>query len=224
MLLTLPHSEVSRWPHAQRTWQETYQYKKILNYKKGQEITLFQEDVLLIQQGTVHISTCDDEGNSILLALASAQMPFGLPLTFVDPYVASALTNVSLIKFTVAEIDQYFDLSRLILRGLDQRLQQSEAIQSILGSRHIQERLYRFLLLLGKEIGEPVSGGMRLTARLTHQQLASTIGTTRVTVTRILGKLQENGTIRFDSGRHMVVAVPPPPSLRSVKSAVAFAH
>ncbi len=223
MLSTLPHSEVSRLHYAQRTWQEVYQQKKALNYQKGQEIILFEEDILLVKQGIVDISTCDDEGNSVLLALALANMPFGLPLTTVEPYVASALTNVSLIRFTVAEIDQYFDLNRLILRGLDQRLQQSEAIQSILGSRHIHERLYRFLLLLSREIGEPVAGGMRLSTRLTHQQLASTIGTTRVTVTRILGKLQSIGKIRFDGNRHMVVAVPPQQSLRPVKPAIALA-
>jgi CRP-like cAMP-binding protein len=224
MLLNLPRPEVFRFPCADRQLEELYQHKNFLNYQKGKEIPLFQKDVLLVQQGIVRISTLDDEGDSILLALASSSMPFGLPLTSVEPYIATALTNVSLLRFTAAEIDQYFDLNRLILRGLDQRLQQSEAIQSILGGRHIQERLYRFLLLLGKEIGEPVAGGMRITARLTHQQLASTIGTTRVTVTRVLGKLQGSGKIKFDNNRHMVVAAPQNNILHPVKSPVAMAN
>ncbi len=224
MLLNVPHPEVFRFPRADRQLEELYQHKKALNYPKGKEIPLFKQDILLVQQGIVYISTFDDEGNSMLLALASSSMPFGLPLTFVDPYIATALTNVSLLRFTASEIDQYFDLNRLILRGLDQRLQQSEAIQSVLGTRHIQERLYRFLLLLSREIGEPVADGMRITARLTHQQLASTIGTTRVTVTRILGKLQGNGKIKFDSNRHLVVAVPHHNVIHPVKSLVAIAN
>lgn len=224
MLLNLPRPEVFRFPGANRQLEELYQHKNCLNYHKGKEIPLFQQDILLVQQGIVRISTYDDEGDSILLALASSSMPFGLPLTSVDPYIATALTNVSLLRFTAAEIDQYFDLNRLILRGLDQRLQQSEEIQSILGSRHIQERLYRFLLLLSKEIGEPVADGMRLTARLTHQQLASTVGTTRVTVTRLLGKLQNSGKIKFDNNRHMVVAAPQRKVLHPVKSPVAMVN
>lgn len=223
MLLNLPRPEVFRFPDGDRQLEELYQRKNFLNYQKGKEIPLFQKDILLVQQGIVRISTLDDEGDSILLALASSSMPFGLSLTSVEPYIATALTNVSLLRFTAAEIDQYFDLNRLILRGLDQRLQQSEAIQSILGSRHIQERLYRFLLLLSKEIGEPVTGGTRITVRLTHQQLASTVGTTRVTVTRVLGKLQNSGKIRFDNNRYMVISAPPNKVLHSVKSPLAMA-
>jgi CRP-like cAMP-binding protein len=224
MLSTLPRPEVLRLPYADRTLEELYRQKNFLHYRRGKEIPLLKQDVLLVQQGIVQISTFDAEGNDILLALASPSMPFGLPLTFVDPYFATALTNVVLIRFTVAEIEQYFDLNRLILRGLDLRLQQSEAIQSILGSRHIQERLYRFLLLLSKEIGEPVADGIRLTARLTHQHLASTIGTTRVTVTRMLGKLQESGTIKFDSTRHMVVVASNHNFIHPVKSPAAIAN
>jgi CRP-like cAMP-binding protein len=41
--------------------------------------------------------------------------------------------------------------------------------------------------------------------RLTHQMLANAIGTTRVTITRLLGDLQSQGRISFDSDRHLVI-------------------
>jgi CRP-like cAMP-binding protein len=224
MLLTLPRSEVLRLPSADRTVEELYQQKNHLHYRRNQEIPLLQQDILIVQQGIVQISTFDADGNVVLLALASASMPFGLPLTFIDPYFATALTNVSLMRFTVAEIDQHVALNRLVLRGIDRRLQQSEAIQLILGNRHIQERLHQFLLLLSREIGEPVADGIRLTARLTHQHLASTIGTTRVTVTRTLSRMQDSGLIRFDKTRHMVVSMPFNKLICPVKSPVAIAN
>jgi CRP-like cAMP-binding protein len=60
-------------------------------------------------------------------------------------------------------------------------------------------------VLLGQEVGQPVPNGTRLNVRLTHQQLASTIGTTRVTVTRLLSQLQEAGLLKMDGSRHIVL-------------------
>jgi CRP-like cAMP-binding protein len=184
---------------------ELYRQKTVLIYHKGKSIPLLDRDIFFVQQGIVQLSSFDAEGNDILLGLVSASMPFGLPLTLVEPYHAIALSNVSLIRFSIAEIEQYVDLNRLVLRGLDMRLRQSEAIQYILCSRHIKEKLYRFLVLLCREVGEPVANGTRLKVRFTHQHLASTIGTTRVTITRMLQKFQQNGTISFDEKRHIVV-------------------
>jgi len=44
-----------------------------------------------------------------------------------------------------------------------------------------------------------------LNVRLTHQQIASTIGTTRVTVTRLLSQLQEAGWMKIDGSRHIIL-------------------
>jgi CRP-like cAMP-binding protein len=184
---------------------ELYRQKTVLIYHKGKSIPLLDRDIFFVQQGIVQLSSFDAEGNDILLGLVSSSMPFGLPLTLVEPYHAIALSNVSLIRFSIAEIEQYIDLNRLVLRGLDMRLRQSEAIQYILCSRHIKEKLYRFLVLLCREVGEPVANGTRLKVRFTHQHLASTIGTTRVTITRMLQKFQQDGTITLDEKRHIVV-------------------
>jgi CRP-like cAMP-binding protein len=191
--------------HANISLKDLYRQRVVLIYHKGKQVPLLDHDIYFVQQGIVQLSSFDAEGNKILLGLASASMPFGLPLTSVEGYHAVALSNVSLVRFAMSEVEQYFDLNRLILRGLDMRLQQSEAIQSILSSRHIREKLYRFLVLLSKEIGEPVSSGTRLKVKFTHQHLASTIGTTRVTVTRMLSKFCEEGILLLDERRHIIV-------------------
>jgi len=41
--------------------------------------------------------------------------------------------------------------------------------------------------------------------RMTHQNLANAIGTTRVTVTRLLSKLKGEGKISFDCDRHIIL-------------------
>jgi CRP-like cAMP-binding protein len=78
------------------------------------------------------------------------------------------------------------------------RLRQMEAILAIAGQRRVDDRLYQLLLLLQQEFGQPVVEGTRLNIRLTHQDIANAICTTRVTVTRMLGKLQQQGLIGRD--------------------------
>jgi CRP-like cAMP-binding protein len=205
MLQTLDHPSSNVMPRVTISLEEIYKQKTVLIYHKGKNISMIDRDIYFVQQGIVQLSSFDSEGNDILLGIISPSMPFGLPLTSINPYHAVALSNVSLVRFTIAEVEQYFDLSRLVMRGLDMRLRQSEAIQSILCSRHINEKLHRFLVLLCREVGEPVGSGVRLKVRFTHQHLASTIGTTRVTITRMLQKFQQDGTIALDEKRHIVM-------------------
>jgi len=76
---------------------------------------------------------------------------------------------------------------------------------AMVGCRRVEDRLRQLLLLLQMEVGQPVTGGTRLSVRLTHQHLASAIGTTRVTVTRLLGQLREEGRLLIDESRHIIL-------------------
>jgi CRP-like cAMP-binding protein len=76
---------------------------------------------------------------------------------------------------------------------------------AMVGCRRVEDRLRQLLLLLQMEVGQPVPEGTRLSVRLTHQHLASAIGTTRVTVTRLLGQLKEEGRLLIDENRHIIL-------------------
>jgi hypothetical protein len=66
---------------------------------------------------------------------------------------------------------------------------------SALGQRRTIERLLSFLTLLIEEYGKPCPQGYCLPYLLTHAQIGSAIGSTRVTVTRLMGKLRRQGLI-----------------------------
>ncbi|MGK7950151.1 MAG: Crp/Fnr family transcriptional regulator [Xenococcaceae cyanobacterium] len=72
---------------------------------------------------------------------------------------------------------------------------------SALGQRKTIDRLISFLTLLVEEYGKPADRGYYLPYMLTHAQIGSAIGSTRVTVTRLLGKLRKQGfiTIKDDN-------------------------
>ena len=67
---------------------------------------------------------------------------------------------------------------------------------STLGQRRTIDRLLGFLTLLIEEYGEPTEGGYCLPFTLTHAQIGSAIGSTRVTVTRLMGKLRQKGMVK----------------------------
>ena len=50
--------------------------------------------------------------------------------------------------------------------------------------------------MLSYQFGKPVMGGTLFDLRLTHQDLADTIGSTRVSITRLLRRLEQNGKIK----------------------------
>jgi CRP-like cAMP-binding protein len=198
--------EANSHPELRQLLEELYRGRNLQPYKSGQAIRMSSDEILVVCRGVVQLGTLYDSGDEALLGLACPSMPFGLPLSFIRPYQASALTDVDLMRLTLAEIEQSPMLAQSIFRHLTRRLQQTEAILAMVGYRRVEDRLRHLLLLLKQEIGQPEnSSGTRLGIRLTHQQLANAIGTTRVTVTRLLSQLQEEGWLVVDSHRHIVL-------------------
>jgi CRP-like cAMP-binding protein len=132
-------------------------------------------------------------------------MIFGSSLTGLPTYQAVALSKCELVSISLAEISQSPRLAQFLLPLMSQRLRQTENFLSIYGQIHIEERLTHLLTLLKHEIGQPVEEGVRLCARLTHQDFASACCTTRVTITRLLGKLQQEGKVVLDINNHLIL-------------------
>jgi CRP-like cAMP-binding protein len=154
----------------------------------------------------VKLSTISDSGEEVLVGLVGSDRPFGSGLTSLPTYQAIALSeNVQLVCIPLSEIATSPDLAQALLPKISERLQQTEALLAISGRRQVRERLYHLLLLLKQEIGQPVAQGTRLSVRLTHQDLADACCTTRVTITRLLSKLQQEGKIKFDSKHHILL-------------------
>lgn len=185
--------------------EELYQEKTLHPFRAGQPIPLLENQVWIVCRGVVQLNTFYANGEEALLGLASPSMPFGLPLTLIHPYQAIALSDVDLMPLAIAEIEQSPVLSQSIFRQLNRRLRQTEALLALAGHRRVEERLRQLLLLLQEEVGQPVPQGTRLGVRLTHQHLASAIGTTRVTVTRLLGQFRQDGWLTIDRSRHLVL-------------------
>ncbi|NEU72370.1 helix-turn-helix domain-containing protein [Hassallia byssoidea VB512170] len=176
----------------------------IYKYSKGETITLKPSEIFYVCQGLVKLNTFCETGEEVLTGLVGEKMVFGSSLTSLQTYQATALVDVELVSIDVAEIASPA-LSHALLPKINQRLRQTESFLAISGRQRVQERLHYLLLLLKQEIGQPIPQGTRLNVRLTHEELASACCTTRVTITRLMGKLQKQGVIRFDSKKHIIL-------------------
>ena len=92
-----------------------------------------------------------------------------------------------------------------MMNAIAARYRQSEQFLSLLGLRRVEDRVRGFLEMLVQDYGLPCDAGLRLNLRLTHQEIASALSTTRVTVTRVLGQLRDEGWLQIDASRHLVV-------------------
>ena len=85
-----------------------------------------------------------------------------------------------------------------ILKTVGGRLRQVESKFSDLVFHSAPARLAKLLLQLGKSMGERDQDTIRLNVRLTHQNLANLIGTSRETVSALLGQFQRQGLLIQD--------------------------
>jgi CRP-like cAMP-binding protein len=146
-----------------------------------------------------------ETGDEVMVGLASSSMIFGSSMTALPTYQATALSdNVELVTIPLSEIAASPSLTQALLPQMTKRLRQTESLLAISGRRHVKDRLHHLLLFLKQEFGCPVEQGTRLSIRLTHQDLADACCTTRVTITRLLSQLQQQGAIAFDS-KHLII-------------------
>jgi hypothetical protein len=94
-----------------------------------------------------------------------------------------------------SELSQWEGLGDFIGRSILQQHQHYLAWLSLFGQKRAIDRLLGFLVLLTQEYGIPAPEGLYFPYPLTHAQMGRAIGATRVTVTRLIGRLRAKGVI-----------------------------
>jgi CRP-like cAMP-binding protein len=189
-------------------YSETQEEELLLQfYEKGEDISLLELGLWQVYRGVVQLSRINSHGKEIIVGWASNNSAFGNWLDILPVYRAQALSDVYIKWYSPQEIARSPRLARVLLGQLSERLIKSEQFLTITAIKRIEERLWEMLLMLKEDLGQVVADGTRLKVRFTHQNLADAISTTRVTVTRILGDLQDRDWISIDLDRHIIIKV-----------------
>jgi CRP-like cAMP-binding protein len=118
---------------------------------------------------------------------------------------AEALTSVRVAvirKSTLTEvIKRRPEFAMKLLFFLSDRLEQSDEVIDCLLDRGVATRLGTLLMNLGDRFGEANGSGTIIDVRLTHQDLASMISSTREAVSKEMSELQRNGIIETRNRR-----------------------
>ena len=201
-----PARESSQSPNFIELLEASYEKRSLVHLPAGSRVPLLKKSVWLVVRGMVKLSAISVQGDELLLGLAGPNEPFGDPLSNVEVYEATTLCESDLLCLTCDEIAASPHLAMALLQGMGVRYRQSEAMLGLLGLRRIEDRVRGFLELLANDYGQPCDQGLRLNIKLTHQELASALSTTRVTVTRVLGSLKDEGWLQLDGQRRLVIA------------------
>jgi CRP-like cAMP-binding protein len=183
----------------------SYQNHDLVHIAAGGVVPLLHNNLWLVVRGMVKLGALSEQGDELLLGLAGPNETFGEPLSDVAAYDAVAVTGSDLLCLPCAALAESPQLALAVLQAAGSRLRQAECLLALLGLRRVEERVRGFLDLLARHYGQPCEEGRRLSMRLTHQELASALSTTRVTVTRVLGQLRDEGWLCVDEQRHLIV-------------------
>ena len=165
------------------------------------------ERVYLKRRGAVRLSTVYESGDENTVALLRENSLFGVLSLLTGQrsdrfYHAVAFTRVEMVTAPATSVRNAIEADTAVglrlLQGLSSRILQTETMIETLTHRDMSSRLVSFLLVLCRDFGVPDELGITIDLRLSHQAIAEAIGSTRVTITRLLGDLRQSGLVQID--------------------------
>ncbi|MGE0883433.1 MAG: Crp/Fnr family transcriptional regulator [Blastocatellales bacterium] len=183
--------------------------KTLSLYPKG--ATLFVEGqqprgVFVLCAGRVKLTESSPEGKTVIVRLAEPGEVLGLSATISgDLYHLTAETT----EPCQADFVRREDFLRYLREQPEVCLRVIEMLSEILRAAHVQirsfgkthsaaARLARLLLCWSEQMGDRTHEDIHLKLPLTHQEIAQMIGTSRETVSRLLGELRQQQIISLN--------------------------
>lgn len=187
---------------------------KMRKLKRGEPVylpTQLETAILLVASGRIKTCHVTPEGKQSILSFVEPGEIFG-ELALVGSQsrseYAEAVEATTLVAMEVndlhAILHKYPSVSFGITKLIGLRRQRIERRLKNLLFRSNRERIIHLLLELAESYGQQTSEGINLTIKLSHQEIASLIGSTRETVTVVLGQIQLEGKIKTARRRILI--------------------
>jgi len=183
-------------------------------FGRGQVIILTDQqgdDFFLIRAGQVKVFLARADGREIILSFLGPGAVFG-ELSLLDGRPRSATVTATedteLITLQrplfLALLHRHPQIATALLAELASRLRRTDHQIGYLALCSVAHRVTKAVLQLALEQGQQTDEGLLLAHRPTHEDLARMAGTTRETVTRVLGRLEREGYL-VSRGRQLLV-------------------
>ena len=169
------------------------------------------ERLYIVKHGRVRLYRLTPDGKQLTLDILDKGRIVGrmswLGQELNDVY-ADAIEDAVICSFTPEElrrlIDRFPSIGLNMIRYLSDRLAVSDREREVMAFRSVEQRLVARLLELAERFGRAADGGMAIDARLTQQELADMIGTSRETLATTISSLRERGILDMQNQRVVI--------------------
>jgi CRP/FNR family transcriptional regulator/CRP/FNR family cyclic AMP-dependent transcriptional regulator len=169
------------------------------------------ETLYMILVGKVKVTNIGPDGKEVILSVLGPGEFFGeMALLDEEPRSANVVsmekTEMMLLrrKEFMALLENNQEILSKLLAVLSARLRHANAQIRSLALLDVLGRIARLLLECARKEGRKLLDGSIVFRRPTHQEIASMVGTSRETVSRMIGDLSRDGYIKI-SGKDIII-------------------
>lgn len=170
-----------------------------------------KEAVYFILNGLVKAFKTDENGNEHIVSFLQTGDMFPHTGFFTQtpyPATAEAIVDTTCLAIPVRSFEQLIinipEISIKVMDAMSAKIKDlQEKLQQITG-HDVQDRGIAFLIKLAENYGREVGDDIHIDLPMTNQEFASTIGTTRETVNRLINQLRKEGIIESKRNGYIV--------------------
>ena len=165
------------------------------------------DSLYIVLSGRLKVMMSDADGKEVILSILGPGEFFGeMGLIDDEPRSATVISiepcellaiNKRDFKKSLAE---NFEMSMAVMRGLVKRLREADRKIGSLALLDVYGRVARLLM----ELSDPVGDERVVRHRLTQQDIAARVGSSREMVNRVLKELVTGGYVSVRDGRHVI--------------------
>jgi CRP/FNR family transcriptional regulator, cyclic AMP receptor protein len=160
------------------------------------------DGLYVVAAGRVKVCLSSAEGKELILATLGPGQFFGeMALLDDEPRSATVVAQLPTTAYRIRRddfhrlIESHPSIARKLLCELSQRLRRANAQMESLATLDVVGRMARHFIDLARQHGQVLGNGWVAVRRPTHQDIASSIGTSRETVTRLMTDLEQRGLV-----------------------------
>src|SRR5271169_2316808 len=161
--------------------------------------------IFVLCKGTVKLSINSPSGRTMIVELAEPGEVLGLSATIsgkpyevtaetLDPCQVNFVKRDDFLRFLKDDVQVCFKVAEQLSEKYHDACNE---VRSLGLSHSAHEKLANLLLEWGSKNGEAAKPETRLRLRVTHEEIASMIGISRETVTRLLGEMKKRQIVEF---------------------------
>lgn len=180
-----------------------------VHYPKGHIIFAagdISDRVYLIESGWVKIYRLSSDGRRVTVgSIRSPGEMMALAETLLSverTCYAGAISDVSMVVMAKTKFEellaQHPFLAIKVAKLLGARMREAEAIIQEMVCWQAPGRLALILMKMGEKMGEQTKNGIKINLHLTHEEIASMVGTSRQTVTSLLNTFKQEKSISYE--------------------------